>query len=139
VASQNKWESQPKNRDYYCGPEKVTKVRAWRAAHPEYWKRGRKQTSALPDVLIAQVDEEEDKTKQDDGIALPDIWQMQTPLLVGLIAQITGVALPEDIAVVANRFVAHGQALLGRSHHENRKTHPLDGPTAPVPGAVLVR
>jgi hypothetical protein len=139
VASQRKWENRPENRDCYCGSARVTKVRAWRAAHPGYWKRGRKQTSALPDVLIAQVVAERDKAKQDGRIALPDIWQAQTPLLVGLIAQITGFALPEDIVVVANRFVARGQALLGHSHHENRKTHPLAGPTAPLPGAVLLR
>jgi hypothetical protein len=89
--------------------------------------------------LIAQVVAEWDKAKKDGRIALPDIWQAQTPLLVGLIAQITGFALPEDIVVVANRFVARGQALLGHSHHENRKTHPLAGPTAPLPGAVLLR
>ena len=90
AASQRKWESRPENRNYYCGPEKVTKVRAWRAAHPGYWKRGRRQTSALPDVLITQVAAEHGKTKQDDRIALPDLWQAQTPLLVGLIAQLTG-------------------------------------------------
>jgi hypothetical protein len=139
AASQLKWESQPKNRDYYCGKEKATKVRAWRAAHPGYWKRGRKQTSALPEVLITQVAAEQSKANQDACLALPDIWQAQTPLLVGLIAQLTGIALPEDIAVVANRFVARGQALLGHPHHENRKTHPLAGPTAPLPGAVLLR
>jgi hypothetical protein len=114
AASQRKWESQPKNRDYYCGKEKAAKVRAWRAAHPGYWRRERKQISALPDVLITQIAAEEEKAKP-DGFALPDIWQAQTPLLVGLIAQVTGIALPEDIAVVANRFVARGQALLGHS------------------------
>ena len=114
AASQHKWENRPENRDYYCGPEKAAKVRAWRAAHPGYWKRRRKQTSALPEVLITQVAAEQGEASQDICIALPDIWQAQTPLLVGLIAQLTGVALPEDIAVVANRFVARGQALLGR-------------------------
>ena len=115
-ASQRKWERRPENRDYYGGPEKAEKVRAWRAAHPGYWKRAR-----------------------ESSVALPDIWTKQDPLLVGLIAHFTGVALPEDIAVVANRLVARGQALLGRTNHENRKTDPIDGTTAPMPGAVFVR
>jgi hypothetical protein len=139
AASQRKWEGQPENRDYYCGPEKAAKVRAWRMAHPGYWKRRREKSGALPDVLITQTPEPLGEAKPDDGIALPEVWIAQDPLLVGLIAHFTGIALPEDIAVVANRFVAHGQALMGRSKHENRKTNPLDGPTAPLPGTVLLR
>jgi hypothetical protein len=137
--SQRQWESRPENRDYYCGPEKAAKVRAWRAAHPGYWKRRWQKSDALPDVLIAQAPEPKSEAKPDVGIALPDVWTAQDPLLVGFIAHFTGVALPEDIAVVTNRFVAHGLALQGRSKHENRKKNPLDRPTAPLPGAVLVR
>jgi hypothetical protein len=139
AASQRKWESQPENRDYYCGPEKAAKVRAWRAAHPGYWKRRRKKSDALPDVLITQSPERPREAKRDDGSALPDVWTAQAPLLVGLIAHFTGVALPEDIAVVTNRLVARGQALLGRIQYENRETNPIAGTTAPVSGAVFVR
>ena len=139
AASQRKWERQPENRDYYGGPEKAEKVRAWRAAHPGYWKRARESSAALPDILIAQAAEVKGKAASDGGAALPDVWTKQDPLLVGLIAHFTGVALPEDIAVVANRLVARGQALLGRTNHENRKTDPIDGTAAPMPGAVFVR
>ena len=139
TASQRKWESKPENRDCYRGPERVAKVRAWRAAHPGYWKRRPQMSDALPDVLITQAIEPKEEAEQDGRIALPDVWTAQTPLLVGLIAQLTGVALPEDIAAVTNRLVARGQALLGRTQYENRKTNPLDRTTAPLPGAVFVR
>jgi hypothetical protein len=55
ASSQRKWQGQPENRGYYRGPEKVQKVRAWRAAHPGYSKRPRKTTDALPDILITQM------------------------------------------------------------------------------------
>jgi hypothetical protein len=139
AASQRKWERQPENRDYYCGSEKAEKVRAWRAAHPGYWKRSREPSVALPEILVAQAAEVKGEATPDDASALPEIWAAQDPLLVGLIAHFTGVALPEDIVVVANRLVARGQALMGRTNHENRKTDPIDGTAAPLPGAVFVR
>jgi hypothetical protein len=139
AASQRKWEGRPENRDYYRGPEKAAKVRAWRAAHPGYWKRRRKKSDALPDVLITQPPEPPSEAKPDVALALPDVWTAQAPLLVGLIAHFTGVALPEDIAVMTNRLVARGQALLGRTQYENRETNPIAGTTAPVSGAVFVR
>jgi uncharacterized membrane protein len=139
AASQRKWEGRPENRDYYRGPEKAAKVRAWRAAHPGYWKRRREKSDALPDVLIAQAPVGPSETKRDGDGALPDVWTAQAPLLVGLIAHFTGVALPEDIAVVTNRLVARGQALLGRTQYENRETNPIARTTAPVSGAVFVR
>ena len=139
AASQRRWERQPENRDYYRGSAKAQKVRAWRAAHPGYWKRSPEKSVALPEILIAQAPEAKEEATPDGEDALPDVWAKQDPLLVGLIAHFTGVALPEDIAVVANRLVARGQALLGRTNHENRKTNPIDGTAAPMPGAVFVR
>jgi hypothetical protein len=38
-ASQNKWLSQPENRDYHRGPAAVARVQAWRRAHPGYSRR----------------------------------------------------------------------------------------------------
>lgn len=85
-------------------------MRAWRAAHPGYWRRRRQAAGALPDVLNAQAPPAQGATLQDGGIALPDVLPAQAPLLVGLIAQLTGAALPEDIAVMTTRLVARGQA-----------------------------
>ena len=135
AASQRRWESRPENRDYYCGPEKATKVRAWQGAHPGYWKRRRSQKAVLPDVLPEQLSAVQRETAPDDQTVLPDVWRGQSAMVVGLIAQMTGCVLPEDIAVVANRLVARGQALMGRSAYENRKTSPLSGTRAPGAGA----
>lgn len=139
AASQRKWERQPENRDYYRGPEKAQKVRAWQAAHPGYWRGRRPRRVVLPEVLPAQPPVGQPIAGQDDAGVLPDIWHGQPPVVIGLIAQMTGCVLPEDIVVVANRLVARGQALMGRTNHENRKTDPIDGTAAPLPGAVFVR
>jgi hypothetical protein len=113
AASQHKWESKPENRDYNRSAVKATKVRAWQSAHPGYWKRRRRVESVLPDVLIAQAPDKQVDPKQDGGVVLPDVWRGQSPVVIGLIAQMTGSVLPEDIAVVTGRLIARGQALMG--------------------------
>ena len=112
AASQRKWESRPENRDYYGGPEKATKVRAWQAANPGYWKERKNQPTVLPEVLSAQTTPVERDPGQDGQAVLPEFWHGQPPILIGFIAQMTGCVLPEDIAVVANRLIARGQALM---------------------------
>jgi len=39
AASQRRWLQKPGNRDYFCGPTQVERVRQWRQAHPGYWRR----------------------------------------------------------------------------------------------------
>jgi hypothetical protein len=38
AASQRRWLAKPANREYFRGPAHVERVRAWRAAHPGYWR-----------------------------------------------------------------------------------------------------
>ena len=132
AASQRKWESRPENRGYYGGSEKATKVRAWQAANPGYWKGRRNQPRVLPEVLTAQTTPVEQDPVQDGQAVLPEFWHGQPPILIGFIAQMTGCVLPEDIAVVANRLIARGQALMGRPPEKNhdRKTSPVSGTRA---------
>ena len=59
AASQARWLSQPQNRNYFCGPEHVARVRAWRAANPGYARRGR---SALQEDSLTQVVDQTEKT-----------------------------------------------------------------------------
>ena len=33
AASQRRWLDKPENHDYFCGPEQVARVRAWREEH----------------------------------------------------------------------------------------------------------
>jgi hypothetical protein len=114
-ASQRKWESRPENRDYSRSAEKRGKVRAWQAAHPGYWKRRRKKKTVLPDLCLAQPTRgQTDKGKAVD-VVLPDLLAAQPPVVIGLIAQMTGSVLPEDIAVMTGRLIARGRALMGSS------------------------
>ncbi len=50
AASHQRWRQKPANRDYFTGPTQVERVRAWRQAHPGYWRRKRsKPPHALRD------------------------------------------------------------------------------------------
>lgn len=128
AASQRRWENRPENCDYNRSAEKAKKVRAWQAANPGYWKKRRKRSTVLPEVLAREGAPQQEVTVQDGEPVLPDLWHGQSPLVVGLIAQMTGYVLPEDIAGVAHQLVVRGQALMGRNY-EDRKTN-LKSPAA---------
>jgi hypothetical protein len=114
-ASQRRWRGRPENAEYFRGPSEVARVQAWRRAHPGYWRRRkRKDEDALQDLLITQSSEGQADPKQDGGIALQDHWQRQAPVVIGLIAHLTGSALQEDIASMTGRLIAKGQALMGQ-------------------------
>ncbi len=38
ASSQKRWIAKSGNRDYWRGPRQIERVRAWRRAHPGYWK-----------------------------------------------------------------------------------------------------
>ena len=114
-ASQRQWESRPENRDYNRSAEKAAKVRAWQASHPGYWKRRREKKSVLPELCLAQPSQGERDNGKAVGRVLPDLLAAQPPVVIGLIAHMTGSVLPEDIAVMTSRLIARGQALMGRS------------------------
>jgi len=114
-ASQRQWESRPENRDYNRSAEKALKVRAWQTSHPGYWKRRREKRSVLPELCFTQPSEgQADRGKAVRGV-LPDLLVTQPPVVIGLIAQMTGSVLPEDIAVMTGRLIARGRALMGSS------------------------
>jgi hypothetical protein len=136
VASQRRWLRHPENRDYFRGPENVQRVQAWRAAHPGYGKRKRRQQDALQEMMTAQAPAPQPPAAQDAGVPLQETWRGQPPLLVGLIAQLTGSALQEDMAAVMRRLIARGQALLEPNpKNHDRKTPPLSGTCAAHPAA----
>ena len=101
----------------------MERVREWRSGHPGYWRRWkRKKVIALQDTM---------KTAQDPGLALdspisgvacatrhvPELLKAQSPVVVGLIAQMYGEdgggALQETIAVVTARLFEKGRAVIG--------------------------
>jgi len=96
AASQRRWLAKAQNRDYFRGAANVERVRAWRAAHPGYWRRaGAQSTSALQEDSLAQPIETHEKSRTLTTPALQDLLYAQPVVLIGLIANLTGTALPE--------------------------------------------
>ena len=126
--SQQRWLRRVENRDYFAGPENAARVRAWQAAHPDYWKGRRKRgRRVLQDLLIGQDAGQQGETRQDGASVLQDHWQRQAPVVIGLIAHLTGTVLQEDIASMTGRLIAKGQALMSQS--DAPKTDLTSGPT----------
>ena len=95
AASQRRWQGKMENRDYFRGEVNVQRVKAWRAAHPGYWKHTGTQTgSALQDDSLAQPIEVKKKSGKLAATALQDLLCAQPLVLIGLIAHLTNTALP---------------------------------------------
>ncbi len=141
AASQHRWLSKPENRDYFRGAENVQRVRAWRAAHPGYWRHSDAQRGlVLQEDSLAQLIESKREPPTLAGSELQDLLCAQPFVLIGLIANLTGTALQEDIAQTGRRLQQLGQDILnGAKRAEgvcDAKTSvgPLTG--APGPPAV---
>lgn len=128
--SQKKW--QAKNPEYFKGSENVLRVQNWRERNPGYWrdKKGGLSVDALQEDWIAQPVEPELDNGDLERFALQEDWFLQAPVFVGLIANLSGSALQEDIAANVRNLQQHGQEILGirpvlqpnrkeQIHHEN--------------------
>jgi hypothetical protein len=93
--SQRRWLAKGENAKYWTGTNQVERVQAWRKAHPKYWKR---------------------------GIALQEYCLPSNPLLIGLIAEITGSTLQEDIVANCARLVSKGRKILARERIRRKQT-----------------
>ena len=113
AASQRRWLNKAQNRDYFRGAENVQRVRQWRAAHPGYWKStGPEAGIALQEDSLAQAAESKRKSPTLNERALQDLLRAQPFVLIGLIANLTGTALKEDIAQTGRRLQQLGQDIL---------------------------
>jgi len=148
-ANQQRWLDRPENRDYFRGADNVKRVQQWRAEHLGYWKRqARKPRRALQEACSEQVTAIEALAAKSpppaSGPALQELCAVQTPLLVGLIAQFTDAALQEDIVVYARSLIARGQDILDQPSRRltkgnivyDAKENPASGPAAAGAGAV---
>jgi len=147
--SQERWLSQPENRDYFRGPENVKRVQQWRAEHPDYWQRQpRKSPRTLQETCSEQPAVPEElapkQPPQVSSVALQELCEVKTPLLVGLIAQFTDAALQEDIVAYTRRLIARGQDILDQPSRRltkgnsvyGTKESPASGPIASGADAV---
>jgi hypothetical protein len=148
-ASQQRWAGKPENRDYFRGPENVRRVQQWRKAHPEYGKgRLRKARRALQETCSPQPAVPQPivptPLPEPSRPALQDLCRVQTPLLVGLIAQFSDTALQEDIVSFTRRLIAKGQTILDQpsrrfakgNTNDDDKEDPAPGSLAAGAGAV---
>lgn len=114
-ASQRRWAGKPENRDHFQGPVHVERVRAWRKAHPGYWKRTqRSHRCTLQDECGSQdTDKQSDKAKNTARALQEEIF-LQPAFIVGLISQTIGSTLQDEIAESARRMQTRGLDILGR-------------------------
>jgi hypothetical protein len=114
AASQRRWLAKPGNRDYFRGLVNVQRVRAWRAAHLGYWRRcGAKPRSTLQDDSLREAIETQKDSATLVSPALQEVFSAQPLVLIGLIANLTGSALQEDIAESSRRLLRLGRDILG--------------------------
>jgi hypothetical protein len=114
AASQQRWRTSAKGRDYFRGTANRLRVRTWRQNHPGYWRnRRRSKNGALQDHCAAQVLVPPEDTSTLKPRALQDLLVLQGLALTGLMAQLAGSALQENIALTTRRLIGLGQEVLG--------------------------
>lgn len=112
-ASQTKWLNKPENKDYFRGQVNVQRVQRWRKQNPEYWKKkSSNKVLALQETLTPQLLENNKDKHQVANIALQDLLETQTPVIIGLISNFIGSALQDDIAETLLRMQQSGQDIL---------------------------
>jgi hypothetical protein len=112
MASQRRWLQKDENKDYFRGPDHCTRVRQWRQAHLGYWRRAKKSADALQDPLIGKPIEIKTKSDELIGVPLQDLLILQPDVIIGLIANFTGLALQDDIAFCLRRLQQLGRDIL---------------------------
>ncbi|MBS4097809.1 MAG: hypothetical protein KGZ83_13340 [Sulfuricella sp.] len=116
AASQKKWLMKEENRDHFRGSENVQRVQEWRRTHPGYWRpKSPKVEVPLQDLLDQKAEQnppvEPPKTSSPNS-ALQDLLIAQPLVLIGLIGQLTGSTLQDDIAFAARRLQQLGADIL---------------------------
>ena len=53
-ASQRRWLQKPQNRDYFRGPQHVSRVQAWREEHPDYGQKVAVSGQPLQETIMGQ-------------------------------------------------------------------------------------
>lgn len=115
--SQARWLARPENQNHFRDNSHVERVRRWREKHPGYWKKTPRQRSrTLQDLCPPQVIDNQIATPRAlsdlSARTLQDLCRDQVPLFVGLISQLVGSPLQEDIADYLRRMIARGHDLL---------------------------
>ena len=110
--SQRRWLARTGNAAYHTGDTPADRVKAWRAAHPGYWRRraakcddpGKEKTTLSS--LLTQF------ALQDACPALQDSWNPYLTALIGLIGWVRGTVLQNVIADDLRDIMFAGHAIL---------------------------
>jgi hypothetical protein len=136
--SHRRWLSKPENRDHFRGADNVERVRQWRKANPGYWKRAKKSSSTLQDLVPAQAPAPQPVLSKTSPAPLQDLFAMQDPLLVGVISHLIDSPLQDHVEQTTLRLLAKGRTILDlRSgvktnvNYEDQKTNTLSGAASP--------
>ena len=111
--SQKRWNQKLENRDYFRGKDNVERVQRWRKDNPGYWRT--KPDSRLHALQDPSNEQPIDKTNNNVDFAnnaLQDLLTLQPSILIGIIAQLTGYALQDDIVMAARRMQQFGDDIL---------------------------
>lgn len=116
IVSQTRWLKSKHGKSYHSGDAGAHRVRDWRAAHPDYWRR--RAPAVLPAVVDAcnLLDVLAEFSFRDSCDALQDSWPPHVVALVGLIARlgghVPGLALQDPIARDFRDIMVGGNAVL---------------------------
>lgn len=126
AANNERWRARPEHQGWWRGEWNVQRVREWRAQHPGYWKRWKRKKAVALQIAINPAQATEVKVDASPTGAdcatnrVPELLKTQSPVVVGLIAQMygvgSGVALQDAIAEVATRLFEKGRAVIGQPH-----------------------
>jgi len=112
--NRREWLARPDNEHYWRDNQKSKdRVREWRKRNPGYWKRTRRTSEG---TLQEEIEPKKIGRKRGRGAfgrpPLPEERRRDDILIMGIIAEITGSTLPEDIARTYRRIVAKGREIL---------------------------
>jgi hypothetical protein len=114
--SQTRWLKSKQGKTYHSGNAGTHRVRDWRAAHPNYWRRC---APSVPPVVVDACklgDVLAEFSFRDSCDALQDTWPPHVVALVGLIARLgghaPGLALQDPIARDLREIMVDGNAIL---------------------------
>jgi len=113
AASQRRWRASPQGQDYFRGPVNVLRVQLWRKANPGYGNNHHRKPRALQDHCALNVLVPPDDKPTLSPRALQDLLVTQGLVLTGLVAQLTGSPLQEDMALAIQQLIALGQQMQG--------------------------
>ncbi len=115
-ASQARWLGKKENKNYFRGSDNTRRVQEWRQQHPGYWRRkGAGADNALQDHSNEKSTKRRYVAKQLTRDALQDLLITQRAVLVGLIANLTGNALQDNIVSTTRRLQQLGADILNSS------------------------